>query len=87
MWKVSGSSVGLRASGKAKEEKKYLIWITDRRLTLIDDDNLCAKYIIDCLRYANLIPEDNPATCKSLVTQCLAERPEDVGIQIEIIEL
>lgn len=72
---------------KEKTQRHYFILVVDHRLKLIDEDNLEAKYIIDCLRYANLIPEDNPATCKSLVTQCLAEKPEDVGIQIEIIEL
>ncbi len=72
---------------KEKTQRRFFILIVDHRLKLIDEDNLEGKYIIDGLRYANILPEDNAATCKSLVTQCLAEKPEDVGIQIEIIEL
>jgi hypothetical protein len=81
--------VGRFYSGHTKEktQRRFFVLIIDHRKKLIDDSNLEAKYIIDCLRYSNLIPEDNPATCKTFVTQCLAERPEDVGIQIEIIEL
>lgn len=69
------------------QTQRFLILIVDHRLKLIDEDNLEAKWIIDCLRYAKFIPEDNPETCKSIVTQCLVEKTEDVGIQIEIIQL
>lgn len=32
--------------------------VTSFRVRLLDPDNLCPKYFIDCLRYANCIRDD-----------------------------
>ena len=35
--------------------------VTSRRSRLLDPDNLAAKYLIDCLRYAGVLPNDTAA--------------------------
>jgi hypothetical protein len=40
---------------------RFLVRVTSYRVRLLDEDNLCAKYVVDCCRYAGLIPGDSPA--------------------------
>jgi hypothetical protein len=42
--------------GEKKNPTRILVRSLRRKL--IDPDNLCPKYFIDCLRYAGLIPDD-----------------------------
>lgn len=51
------------------------------RKRLIDPDNLCPKYFIDCLRYAGLIPDDRAQDIELLVTQ---EKSKDERTEIQI---
>jgi hypothetical protein len=44
--------------GKEKNTGRIHIRFTVRRKRLIDPDNIIAKYLIDCLRYAGAIPDD-----------------------------
>lgn len=44
---------------KETNSKRIHVRVTSRRSRLIDPDNLCAKYFVDCLRYAGFIPDDN----------------------------
>lgn len=39
----------------------YRVTITSWRTRLTDPDNLCPKFLIDAMRYENLIPDDSPA--------------------------
>jgi hypothetical protein len=48
------------AEGKANDAGRIRVVITSSRRRLIDPDNLCPKYFIDCLRYSGLIPDDSP---------------------------
>ncbi len=40
---------------------RYAVCIASYRHRLIDPDNLCGKYFVDCLRYAGVIPDDTAA--------------------------
>lgn len=68
-------------------KKRYFVVVIDCREKLIDEDNLEAKFLIDCLRYSKKLPEDDPETCKSFVTQIHVTNPEDVGVFTAVIEL
>lgn len=46
--------------GKGQDSTRLRVCITSVRGRLIDADNLCPKYFIDCLRYAEIIKEDSP---------------------------
>lgn len=72
--------------GKAKKEaaRKFLVRITDYRHRLIDEDNLCEKYVVDCCRYAGLLPGDSPGEAKIQVSQEKIGREESPRVEIEI---
>lgn len=50
------------AQGKAAGSPRIVVRIASFRVRLLDPDNLAggAKYIVDGLRYAGLIPDDSP---------------------------
>lgn len=45
---------------KAGDAGRVLVRVVSYRRRLIDADNLCPKYFIDCLRYAGIIRDDSP---------------------------
>lgn len=61
------------ASGKAQVQKrtseKFLVRVTSFRKHLLDYDNLCEKYHVDCCRYAGIVPSDDPKTTQIEVYQ------------------
>jgi hypothetical protein len=84
IWSLTGTGFGVLSRDKKKA--LYFVLIIDCRERLIDEDNLEEKWLVDCLRYAKKIPQDDPATCKIFTTQLKVTKP-DVGIRVEIIEL
>ncbi|PTX92074.1 hypothetical protein DB346_24310 [Verrucomicrobia bacterium LW23] len=44
--------------------QRYRVRIISYRRRLLDQDNACAKFHIDSLRYAGLLPDDAPALCR-----------------------
>lgn len=66
--------------------KRILVRVTSIRHNLLDEDNLCEKFIVDCCRYAGLIPADDPATTKIEVYQRKASKDEMEKTIIEIIK-
>ena len=70
-----------------KVEGRFLITLTDYRLRLLDYDNLNPKKEIDCIRYAGLIPEDNPENLEILVRQKKVTRTDEIRLEIEIIRI
>lgn len=70
----------------AEEEDtgRFLVRVTSVRTILVDEDNLCEKYVVDCCRYAGLIPEDSPGRTKIEVAQRKAEKGEEPHTEVEI---
>ena len=60
---------------------KFRISVTGRRRRLIDPDNLCPKYLIDCLRYAGAIPDDRAQDIE------LSVRQEKIGSKEEEVTI
>lgn len=48
------------SGGEEKNTARITVSVTSFRQRLLDADNLIPKYFIDGLRYAGLIPGDNP---------------------------
>lgn len=73
-----------------KDEEKgkvcFIVRITGHRLELLDPDNFAGgcKFLIDQLRYAKLIPEDDPSTIRLITDQVRVSRKEDEGTHVEI---
>lgn len=81
-------NTGAGTLGKGKTQKgnprKFLVRVKDFRHRLLDEDNLCEKYHVDCLRYAGLLPSDAPGQAKIEVSQEKIGREERPRIEIEI---
>lgn len=77
-----------RRVGAPKKEKSHtpgiVIRVTRVGRRLIDWDNLCAKPLVDGLRYAGLIPDDRPSIAKIEVDQRKAGPGEDEHAEVEI---
>jgi hypothetical protein len=74
------------AERKANNTARYLVRIDSRRKRLIDPDNLCAKYMLDAIKYAGCIPDDRPQDIQFQIGQTKVETEEECTV-IEIIPL
>lgn len=68
--------------GKASYSGSVQVCVTSHRKRLIDPDNLCPKYFIDCLRYAEIIQDDTAADITLTVKQV---KSKDERTEIEVI--
>lgn len=73
---------------KKAREKVYpgriSVIITSHRKRLLDQDNLCVKYFLDCLRYAGVIPDDNPQAIDLQIRQIKVSKGEKEFTRIEV---
>lgn len=70
----------------AKESTpRFIVRVKSYRSKLLDPDNLCAKSLIDGLRYSGLIPGDGPDQVEVSLTQELCEKGQE-GTEIEVID-
>lgn len=49
---------------KDRDTRKRLVQLTSYRIRLLDEDNLCAKFHVDSLRYAGILPGDDPSQAR-----------------------
>lgn len=66
---------------------RFRVCIGSRRKRLIDQDNLCEKYLVDLLRYGGVIPDDAPDQCTIEVRQTKCRKGEPEEITVEVTEL
>jgi len=67
--------------------ERFLIRIKTIRKRLLDEDNLCCKYVVDLCRYAGILPTDAPGTAKIEVSQQKADKGAREEVKIEIYRL
>lgn len=79
------STVGQNAA-ETGHSGRVSVRVTSVRKRLIDEDNLCEKYVVDCCRYAGLIPDDDPGKVKIQVTQRKATKGEAEHTIVEIMD-
>lgn len=74
------------APGKEEHPHRIAVCITSFRRRLLDPDNLIggAKYFVDGLRYAGLIPGDNPEQITLEVSQVKVKTKHEERTEIEI---
>ncbi len=66
---------------------RVLVRITSVRNRLLDDDNLCEKFHVDCLRYYGVIRGDSTKEAKIEVLQRKPEPDEPEHTLIEVEQL
>ena len=64
--------------------KRYAVSVESCRARKIDTDNLCAKYFVDALRYAGIIPDDRPEDIEYSISQ---KKVKTKAEEITIIEV
>lgn len=83
--------IGDVSLGKASLQKanrpRFRVTVHSVRKRLLDEDNGCEKFLVDQLRYAGLIANDNPALTTISTTQrrCEEGEPEHVEITIDLL--
>jgi hypothetical protein len=73
-------------TGRAEEadRKRFLVRVTSVRNRLLDEDNLCVKLVVDCCRYAGLIPGDSAGEAKIEAGQRKVTKGETPHTIVEI---
>ena len=66
--------------------QRFLVVVTSYRRKLLDEDNLCEKFHVDCCRYAGLLPSDSAKTTRIETRQVIVRDDEDLRTEIEIID-
>jgi hypothetical protein len=69
------------------DSARFLVRVVSYRKRLLDEDNLCEKAIVDCLRYARIVPGDAPGTTRIETTQKKVGKGEAEKTLIEIYEI
>lgn len=74
---------------EAKEDQgggsaQFWVRIESIRKRLLDPDNLCPKYHIDCLRYAGVLPDDTAEAVRIETVQRKPRKGEEEGTLIHV---
>lgn len=80
---VRDESVAAEA-GEAGHADRVHVRVVSFRRRLIDPDNLCPKYFVDCARYAGWIKDDNAKEITLEVRQIKVKTKTDERTEIEI---
>jgi len=73
-----------KGPAQGKHPARFFVRVTSFRRRLLDEDNLCGKYVVDCCRYAGLLPGDDPSQARIVTTQEKVSRKEDERTEIVI---
>lgn len=65
--------------------QRIIVRITCRRVSLQDPDNSLFKPLVDQLRYAGIIPEDDSKTIKLETDQIRVGTKKEEGTEVEVI--
>jgi hypothetical protein len=81
-----GLGDGALGQGQPQEANpsRFLVRVTSFRRRLLDEDNLCEKFHVDCCRYAGLLPSDAPGQTRIEVAQFTVKDEADERTEIEI---
>lgn len=72
---------------QGKDTGRVLVRVTSFRVRLLDEDNLCEKYHVDCLRYAGIISGDDPSQAKIETGQVRVKSKTEERVLIEVCAL
>lgn len=82
-----GDATLVKAHPQKPVSQRFLVRIKSVRKRLLDEDNLCCKYVVDLCRYSGILPSDAPGTTKIEVCQEKADKGAPEEIKIEIYRL
>jgi hypothetical protein len=85
--RTAGDAALGKSKAKARNPERFLVRVTSVRKRLLDTDNLCEKYHVDCCRYAGLIPGDSPDQIEIETRQRKAAKGEEEAVTVEIYSI
>jgi Holliday junction resolvase RusA-like endonuclease len=85
--RVTGASSSRKVSAKERDTRRFLVRVVSYRRKLIDVDNLCEKYVVDCCRYAGVLPDDGPAQTQIEVRQEKVGNESEEKTVVEVWQL
>jgi hypothetical protein len=75
-----------KGKGEKVDGRRFRVSIIAKRNRLLDPDNACAKAVVDCLRYAGIIKQDDPGSIEYSISQKkVAKGLEETIITVERI--
>jgi hypothetical protein len=66
-----------QAQGEAEGSGRFLVRIASYRWRLCDPDALVGKHLLDCARYAGIIPDDSPKEIDYKIFQIKCKKGEE----------
>lgn len=88
---VMESGFGAGALGAGEVERghtgRVLVRVTSFRVRLLDEDNLCEKWHVDCLRYSGILSGDDPSQAKIETGQVKVKKKTEERVLIEVFPL
>jgi Holliday junction resolvase RusA-like endonuclease len=73
-----------KAKTQTGDSRKFLVRVTSYRIRLLDEDNLCEKYHVDCCRYAGIISDDSAAKARIETSQQKVKTKGEERTEIQI---
>jgi hypothetical protein len=64
--------------------RRISVRVESIRKRLIDPDNLCAKWFVDCLRYCGVLRDDTASDIEFTITQRKAQKGEQERTELTI---
>jgi hypothetical protein len=74
-------------SGKTPAATRFLIRVESIRKRGVDCEGLCCKYLVDCLRYSGVIPDDTAEQATIEIQQRKATENETERTIVEVFRL
>lgn len=85
--RVNGNALAKPPQVEEKDSGKFIVRVVSFRRTLLDEDNLAAKFHVDALRYSSILHGDAPGQATIQVSQVKVETEEEEHTRIVITPL
>lgn len=76
-----------KVQAQGRNSGRFLVRLVSVRKRLLDEDNLCEKFHVDCCRYAGVLPKDSPGTARIEVSQQKVDEGSAEEVRIEIYRI
>lgn len=70
---------------EARDSRIIFVRVTSYRRRLLDEDNLCEKFHVDCCRYAGILSSDAPDKTHITVSQVKVKTTAEERTEITIL--
>ncbi len=80
-------ALALPPQANRSDTARFLVRVQSVRKKLLDEDRISECAIVDCVRYAGIIPDDRPAITRIETTQRKVAKGEEEHTKVEVYEV